>query len=162
MPLLAPRTVFLLILLAAVGALGSALAAQFSFGLKPCVLCLWQRLPYAILILAAIGGLMNRGGGLTNYLLMLCFMAALGSAGLAFFHVGVEQHWWVMGGGCPVEALTDKTEEQALAELLTTPVAACDKVGWDLFGLSITVWNTALSLVLGLYLAIVLWKQNRA
>lgn len=148
--LLSPRTVFLLTLLAALGALGAALVAQFGFGLKPCVMCLWQRVPYlcvvlvsaAALLLAKDNAAVIRAGFIA---LALCFLA---SAGLAFFHVGIEQKWWSLGGGCPVMTLEGKDTAAAVAALLTTPQADCSEVAWRVLGLSITVWNLALSLVL--------------
>ena len=38
----------LVILAASAGALASAFVAQYVFGLEPCVLCIYQRWPFAI------------------------------------------------------------------------------------------------------------------
>ena len=40
-----------LLILVGVGSLGAAYTAQFGFDLEPCVLCLYQRVPFAIAIL---------------------------------------------------------------------------------------------------------------
>src|SRR5262249_28466036 len=149
-------TSFLLTLLVSVGALGAAYVAQFVFDLKPCELCLWQRWPYMALIVTSLvaviwgSGLGTRVSGNVSpevrgprpvIFLALFILFFLTSAGLAFFHVGIEQHWWVLEKGCPVGELKGKTEAEILAELLATPLAECDKVAWKLLGFSITVWN---------------------
>ena len=49
-----PRLVFALLLGASVAALAAAFASQYIGGLEPCVLCLYQRVPYgAVIILSA-------------------------------------------------------------------------------------------------------------
>lgn len=161
--LLVPYNAFAVVLLVSVGALGTALAAQIFFGLKPCILCIWQRLPYLLLILdsAAALILLRRVPDLTNYLLIFCLLFFIGSFGISFFHNGVEQGWWEMGSGCPVTSMDGKTEEQALAELLTTPLAACDEIAWRILGFSVTVWNALLSLVMCIYLGLIVARENR-
>ncbi|MDX1921939.1 MAG: disulfide bond formation protein B [Alphaproteobacteria bacterium] len=149
-----PRCVFILSLLVAIAALGAALVAQFVFDLKPCILCLYSRIPYALLIPLSLVALLypEKNHRLFLILIMVLFFA---SFCIAFFHIGVEQHWWQLSGGCPVEALdTTKTSEQMLAELLATPLAPCDKVAWRLFGISIVIWNAALALAMHDYVLI--------
>ena len=46
--LLNGRLILLAILAASMGALGMAYVAEVVFGLEPCILCLYQRVPYAI------------------------------------------------------------------------------------------------------------------
>lgn len=133
---------------ACVAALGTAYTAQYVFGLEPCVLCLYQRIPYAVagvLALAAI--LMPRGSG-RLILMGICVPVFLIGAGIAFYHVGVEQHWWVSAAGCggSVSSLASVADLQA--GLMAPPIKACDDVDWTLFGLSMTVYNTAASLFL--------------
>lgn len=133
---------------ACVGALGVAYTAQYGFGLEPCILCLYQRIPYAVagvLALAAI--LMPRGTG-RWVLLAICVPVFLTGAGIAFYHTGVEQHWWASAAGCGGTLASFSSAEDLQASLLAPPVKACDDVDWTLFGLSMTVYNTALFLSL--------------
>src|ERR1043166_3802240 len=148
-----PRTAFWITLLVALGALAAALVAQFAYHLKPCILCLWQRLPYLLLALDAAGFLLleKKFKPHPRFALLGMALMALAGAGLAFTHVGVEQKWWVIGSGCPVEPLGEKTSAEALAALLATPQAPCDVVAWRILGISITVWNMLLSLGLAAY-----------
>jgi len=131
-------------------ALGTAYTAQYGFGVEPCILCLYQRIPYAIagvLALAAI--LMPRGAG-RRALLVICIPVFLIGAGVAFYHTGVEQHWWASATGCGGAGAPFASAADLQASLLAPPVKACDDVDWTLFGLSMTVYNTALYLGLAL------------
>jgi disulfide bond formation protein DsbB len=147
LPIFNPRNVFIISLLAACGALGAALIAQFGYGLKPCILCLYARIPYVFLIIAASAALLMKDKYTKQFLIAIGvgFFAAFC---VAFFHIGVEQHWWELAGGCPVEKLDAKSSQEMLAQLLATPLAPCDKVGWRLFGMSIVIWNAVFSLLM--------------
>lgn len=149
------RTASVVILLVALAALGAAFAAQFVFGLKPCILCLYARIPYALLIVDMLAALvlLSRYPALGKLFLASSAFLFLIAFGISVFHIGVEHGLWTFGTGCPVESLGEKTEAQALAELLTTPLAPCDKVAWRLLGFSITYWNAALALFMAVYAA---------
>lgn len=130
-----------LALLAALGSAGlllGALAFQYLGGLAPCVLCIWQRWPHVVALILA-GLYLWRGG---SALAALAGLAALTSAGIGVFHVGVEQGWWEGLAQCSVNTL----EGVSASDLLNTDVnvgapAACDKVAWSLFGISMPGWN---------------------
>lgn len=141
-----------LALLAAAGSAGlllGALAFQYIGGLAPCVLCIWQRWPHlAALILAAV--FLWRGGSVWA---VLAGLAALSSAGIGVFHVGVEQGWWQGLAQCSVDTLANVST----ADLLNTDItvgapAACDKVAWSMFGISMAGYNVISStLIAGLW-----------
>ena len=141
-----------LALLAAAGSAGlllGALAFQYIGGLAPCVLCIWQRWPHlAALILAAV--FLWRGGSVWA---VLAGLAALSSAGIGVFHVGVEQGWWQGLAQCRVNTLANVST----ADLLNTDItvgapAACDKVAWSMFGISMAGYNVISStLIAGLW-----------
>ncbi len=64
-------------------------------GMAPCALCLWERVPYRLLLAIgmvwAVFGLFGRTARPLWSLALLCALAALVLGGL---HVGVEQGWW--------------------------------------------------------------------
>ena len=69
-------TLFTLVLVISLLALGGALVAEHAFGLKPCELCIFQRVPFVVLILAAVIGIMVRGRrSVERALLLLCAAA---------------------------------------------------------------------------------------
>ena len=126
----------------------AALAAAFAFqhigGLDPCPLCIWQRWPHVAIVLLAALSLAFRGSAATS-LLGLTGLAALTGAGLAGYHVGVEQLWWqglaACSGGAPAETVAELRER-----LLNAAPARCDEVAWSFLGLSMAAWNGLLSL----------------
>ncbi|MGY9006863.1 MAG: disulfide bond formation protein B, partial [Alphaproteobacteria bacterium] len=78
-----PRIFFALLLIAAMGILGTALASQYFGGLQPCPLCLWQRYPYVVVIwLAGIGFGLAGYATLTVRARTLCTIAYLAALAL--------------------------------------------------------------------------------
>ena len=147
-PWLAPLT----ILLASVLALGAAFTGQYSYDLEPCVLCLYQRWPYAICIgLGLLGLALAAAGRPAAWVLALAGAVLIVNAGIAGFHVGVEQAWWQGSAACssPVGQATTLAEMRAL--VLAAPVVRCDEIAWSLFGVSMAGYNLAASLGLGLF-----------
>jgi len=129
---------------AAAFALGFVFIAQYAFGEAPCALCLWQRWPYgAVLGLGALALLTaGRARGLTRLLLGLATLGFAATAGIAIFHVGVEQLWWEglasCAGGIDIDAATSAQDLRRLFE--TTVVARCDEPA-PLLGLTYPAWN---------------------
>jgi disulfide bond formation protein DsbB len=135
-----------MILLASAGALGAALVAQYGFAVQPCVLCLAQRVPFALAIVFAAASLWKPGAA--RVLLGLCALAFLVNAGIAFFHTGVEQHWWLGTSGCALKPLGGADAQSLREQLLATAVAQCDVVAWTFLGLSMANWNVPFALAL--------------
>ena len=87
------------------------------------------------------------------------FLAILGGAGIAFYHVGVEQHWWASAASCGSDAPGQTiTMDQFQALLQQKPEKACDEIDWTLFGISMATYNVAASTILGIG---VLWAAMK-
>src|SRR5215470_4855159 len=141
------RPVLLVVLAISVAVVGSALLFQYVGGLQPCELCLAERWPYYGAIAIAAGALAAgaRGAFLGMALLALIF---LGSAGLAAYHVGVEQHWIAGPTACTGGASGARSAEELMKFLQNQQGVRCDEVQWSLLGLSLAGWNVVTSLVL--------------
>lgn len=145
-------TIPMAILAVSVGFLAMAFAAEYLFGLDPCILCLYQRIPYAVTVVLATAALVApTHGRLRSGLVTLCAVVFFAGAALAFYHVGVEQHWWGSIAGCGGELATDITVEDLKAQLSggSIPPKPCDRVDWELFGLSLAGYNSIASFALG-------------
>ena len=80
------------IALVGLSALAAAYTAQYGFGLEPCILCLYQRVPYAVALgLGLLGLVALRPAGLQPLLVLIAGLGFLAGAGIAGYHVGVEQ-----------------------------------------------------------------------
>jgi len=144
------RDPIFIVLMASIAILAAVFTSQYGFGLRPCELCLIQRVPYGAVIFLALLGLGLRLDAKKSALLLgACTLAFVVGGGIAFYHVGVEQHWWAGPTSCTGGLGTVHSVED-LAALLSKPIdiPQCDKVAWSLFGISMAGYNVLASLVL--------------
>lgn len=147
-----PRFPAAFLAIASAGILAAALFFQFVLGYQPCVLCLWQRVPYGAVIAFSIATLLFRQWkGLGDALLVASGFALLAGAGIAAYHVGVEQHWWAGTSACGSTGHAPQTLEELRAQVLAAPVTRCDEVAWSLFGVSMAGYNVLISLALSAF-----------
>ena len=136
---LAPRPVFLGFFGVSLAVLATAYGFEFLGGLKPCVLCLYQRVPYGLAAGLALGAFFfspHRRAAVG----VLLFLAALffGNGLLALYHVGVEQGWVAAScGGVDASQSLDALRQS----LLNTQPARCDEIAWSFLGLSMAAVN---------------------
>lgn len=139
-----------LMLLAAAGSAGmllGALAFQYIGGLAPCPLCLWQRWPHLAAVL--IGALAIWLGW--RVLAVLAGLAALTSAAIGVFHVGVEQTWWEGLASCSSGSVAGISAADLLNPAVDVArVVRCDEIAWQMFGISMAGWNVLISVALAL------------
>lgn len=141
------------IFLASGGALVFALTMQHVFGLQPCELCIWQRWPFAITGLLGLAGLVAainpdwlKLSALTSFLAGLGFLTG---GAFAFYHTGVELHWWKSFlEGCKVILPSDPHDLMSFIE--SAKAVPCDQVPWSFMGLSMAAWNAVISPALGI------------
>jgi disulfide bond formation protein DsbB len=145
--ILEPARACLLLALASLAILLAALGLQYLGGLPPCPLCIWQRWPYVALIALGLIGWRWR----PRVLLGVATLILLGGAGLAVYHVGIEQGWWALPGGCVAGADAGSVED--LKRLLAEAPPACDQVSFTFLGLTLAGWNLMASLTLAVYAA---------
>ena len=139
-------------------ALGFALTSQYGFGYKPCVLCLWQRIPYLCCAAVALLGLVVPGLRLwRGALLLVCAVLLLTDAGIAAFHIGVEQHWWLGTSGCSIQIKAAHDPDSLREALLASPIAHCDEVSWTFLGFSMATWNMLFALGCALFAAFIVF-----
>ena len=146
----------LLLLLAAAAIIAMAWTFQLA-GFRPCELCFQERYAfYAGAPVAALTAwLASRSAhGLARALFVLLALIFLANAGLAFYHVGVEQRWWPGPSSC-TGALTAPLDVKDLAKAANAqPVVRCDEVALRLFGLSLAGWDVLVSAAMALYAAL--------
>lgn len=134
------------------GTLSVALVAEHAFGLQPCSLCRYQQIVYGVAAAIALAAMLAPAKTPVRWgILGLSGVILLGGSGLAFYHVGVEQHWWgsqfCAGGVTDISAMSFGDLTQGLGEMAEKP---CDEVDWTLFGISMATYNVGVYLVYGL------------
>jgi disulfide bond formation protein DsbB len=151
---LSARTTAGLLLLASAAILGGAFAFQYLDGLAPCILCWWQRYAHMAAIALAVLAVAAsaRGSSTAGWILVaLTGLALLAGAGIAGFHVGVEQHWWAGTAECGSNVGGAGGIDELRARLLAQPIVRCDEIAWSLFGISMAGYNFLLSLALAAF-----------
>ena len=143
-----PVTMFGGIAGVSVFSLAAALYSEVALGLEPCILCIYQRIPFVIGAILGITGLFLRGKPkAVNALLGLLGFNFLVNSGIATYHTGVEQKWWMSAvEGCAV-SFDNVTETQTLLEnILSAPTANCAEIPWQdpIIGLSMANYNVLL------------------
>jgi disulfide bond formation protein DsbB len=149
---------FVLGLAAILGALGS----QYIGGLQPCPLCLEQRLPYywGLPVLAAVLVLWNRLP-VQVWFIAVALVAAMFAWGayMGGYHAGVEYGFWpgptaCVGTGTAI-GFNDLNNLQ--------PIVPCDKVQFQVLGVSLAGLNMLVSLaIVGLLLIAIADQWRRA
>ena len=142
------RAVPFAILIASAALVGGALLFQYVGGLQPCELCLYERWPYYAMIV--LGGLALAAGrpGVSAWVTGIAALAFLAGAGLAFYHVGVEQHWFAGPSACTGASPRTGSIEDFRKQLMAQQPVRCDEPQWALFGVSLAGWNLLTSLAL--------------
>ncbi len=127
--------------------LAGAHAFQRFGGLAPCPLCLDQRnwhwavvaVSIALFVVLRIAPQFSRWAAATVGLVLL------GAAGMAFYHVAVEQGWVI--AQCDARINLDDLAFDTTGEV---NVPKCDQIAWSMFGISMAGWNGIISLSLAL------------
>ena len=149
--------------LGSIALLGGAYYFEHVVGLVPCDMCLWQRHPHMLAILAGL---------LTIPLLvepkvalvfaLAAVMALFVTSGLGVYHAGVEQHWWQGPQNCTGRVPAGLTAEELKQYLMNARMVRCDEIPWKMWNISMAGWNAILSGTLAIVLSITVLTHVRA
>ncbi len=159
----APRNASLLILAAAVAAIGGAWAYE-ALGFLPCELCYKERIPYyaafALAPLAAFAAQTGRERVARAAFLLMALLFA-GDAILSLYHSGVE--WKIFAGpsDCSGPLTTAPSVADFMKQLRATKVVRCDEPNLWVFGLTLANWNVAISAALAALAGYAWWARRR-
>ena len=131
-----------------VAALFFAYISQYIFGMEPCMLCLYQRIPYFLVIILSALSLFVRGN-VRLILFSICGAILLAGGAIAFYHVGIEQGVFELSSGCDVGAALPSTLEEMTSQIMGKPNVECDKPQFVFMGISMAGWNFFFSSAIG-------------
>ena len=141
-----------------IGALGTALIAEFYFDLAPCELCLKQRHPYYIIILGfVIVSIMKWQERVWFYI----GVQIISIYGLFYsvWHVGIENQLLSGPAGCSSGLNMTNNVSSLKEQILSKPVINCEDIAWSIFGLSAATINSLLLFLIFILNAIYLWNN---
>lgn len=156
----------LILAVSSIFVLGIALVSQYWGDLEPCILCLYQRIPYltviGLCIIASIAALLG-WRMIVAPVIAACAIAFLVGAVIAGYHVGIEQQWWVGMASCTGTASNTADSLAALRQILeAAPVIRCNEVSWSMFGISMAGYNLLVSMLLSAFSGLIvksLWEN---
>jgi len=124
--------------------LTAAFYIEYILGFKPCVLCFYQRIPYAIALLISLTAffISNR-----NILLIILALTFLASFLLSGYHVSIEKGFIEPIFSCTGENIKALEKEEILKSLNNIK-PDCKDVDFSIFGISLATLNFIISFVL--------------
>jgi disulfide bond formation protein DsbB len=163
-PLPLPSQLGLLAALASGALLGAAYYFQYVVGLAPCELCLLQRWPHMVAIVAGLAAFACFARPQLALVLVLTAITALViTAAIGVFHVGVEYHWWTGPMACSGNIPRGLTPDELKRYLFSSKMVRCDEPAWKMWGISMAGWNAIASAGLAFVLAsgVGRWVRSR-
>jgi disulfide bond formation protein DsbB len=145
----------LVVLLGSLGLLAGAWGFEIIGGLVPCEMCWWQRWALMATAFLALDAVVLGAVSATRPVLarpawlagLLGLLGLVSNAGIALFHAGVEQKWWLGLTRCTAPPTAGDTRAM-LADILAQPIVRCDAIPWQMWGISMAGWNFFISLML--------------
>ena len=119
---------------------------EYVLGYQPCNLCLLERIPYGlsmILILANYIFIKN-----DKFIILLLILLFAFSLIISFYHFGIEQGFFEESAVCGVNNSAEILSKEELLKQLQKKTISCKDVTFKIFGLSLTTFNIALSLII--------------
>lgn len=160
----AARLMLAAVFLFSICALGIALLGEHVFGIRPCILCLYQRVPYVIsAVLAGAAAALPISFGARRLALALCGVVFTAGVALAFYSVGVEEHWWAGVPGCDGSpTITFTVDDIRKLSATASSLRSCDVDVWRLFGFSLAAYNAVSQLLAaGACFLVLRWLSRR-
>ena len=146
---------------AAALALIFAYISQFVFNYQPCILCLYQRKPFFAIIALTLSALVFfKTEKSQKTIIFFCIIFLIINAGIAFYHVGVEQKIFKGFSGCSSQNLNEINDLEELKKaLLATKAVRCDQPQFFLLSLSMAAWNLIYCITIALFSFLHLQKR---
>jgi len=146
-PLLTRPRLIALIGLTSLALIAGAWFFELVIHLRPCKLCLEQRVPHYAAIGLALAGLVLARSPRLQWLVLLGLAGLMAwSTGLGVYHAGVEWGWFIGPNDCGAAGPAAAAGLQDfMKQLQTTRIVACTEAAWRFLGLSLAGWNALAS-----------------
>lgn len=137
---------FKLICVLAASSLIFAYIVEYIFGFKPCILCLYERIPFFFLIMISCLGLIKPD--MKRIWMILVKITFFGGAILTIYHVGVEHNIFNPTTTCSVEKnfAQNLSIDQMLHKINNAGLSDCRVPELKIFGFSMAELNMILNI----------------
>ena len=155
---LSKKNLFTGIFLISFIALVSAYFIEYILGHQPCILCVYERIPYFLAILIVLINYKHKK--LEKYLILLLAIIFLTATILSLYHLGIEQGFIQESLLCDLEKGANILNKDEILKQLQQKSISCKDVTFKIFGLSLTSYNIIMSLILTLSLGKVYFEYE--
>ena len=138
------RSFFIIIFAISLFSLTAALYVEYILGFKPCILCIYQRIPYGIAILISLCAFSTDNIKMLLVILALTFMT---SALISGYHVSIEKGIIEPIFSCTGDNI-NSLEKDEILKSLNDIQPDCKDVDFSLFGISLATLNFINSFVI--------------
>ena len=138
------KNFFIIVFTISFFSLATALYVEYILNFKPCILCIYQRIPYAIALLISLIAFFNGNKKTLLVILGLTFMASVLLSG---YHVGIEKGIIEPIFSCTGDNI-NALEKEEILKSLNNIQPDCRDVDFSLFGISLATLNFIISFVL--------------
>ena len=135
---------YVIIFILSLFSLAAAFYIEYILGLKPCVLCVYQRIPYKIVILICLTAFFV---GNKNIILIILGLTFLAGTLLSGYHVSIEKGIIEPIFSCTGENIKTIDKKEILKSLNNIQ-PDCKDVDFSIFGVSLATLNFIISFVL--------------
>tara|TARA_Y100001970_G_scaffold258616_1_gene338701 strand:+ start:2724 stop:3194 length:471 start_codon:yes stop_codon:yes gene_type:complete len=151
------KKLYFFVFLISIFSILSAIYIEFVLGIKPCVLCLYQRVPYIVAIFICFLGYYNN----SFFWIYFLFLIFLIGVFLSSYHLGIENNIFNEFSGCTSSDIK-LTDKQELLKSLNSSRPNCKDVNFKIFGISLAAINLILSMLISALMIIVIkYEKNR-
>jgi disulfide bond formation protein DsbB len=140
------------LVLASILALAVAYISQYHFGFEPCPLCLYQRLPYMLVIVLSALGVLSSSflPRFSSMFLALSVLSLIVGTALALYHVGIEYGVFSESVACDDARVVPETLQALREQILGTSAVSCAEPALLFLGFSMAAWNALYSFVISM------------
>ena len=125
-----------------------AFYVEYILGHKPCNLCLFQRLPYILIIFLIVLLLIFRN--FERLIFLFLSIIFLSGALLALYHVGIEQGIFSESFVCKGDDNDGTLNKEEILKQLKIRQISCKDVTFTILGVSLATINTFVSTILAI------------
>ena len=138
------KNYYLIILFTCLISLLSAIYIEYVLIIKPCTLCLYQRIPYIISIFVCFFGYNYSKNLIWLLILIITFIISTLISG---YHIGIENNVFKEFSGCTGNNL-NITNKLDLLESLNNSMPNCKTINFKIMGFSLATINFIISIVI--------------
>ncbi len=139
------KNLYLIILFLSLVSIFSALYIEFILQYEPCMLCIYQRLPYiAAVLISLIGYYYDKN----DYILIILIILFILSTILSGYHFGIENSFFEEFSSCTNHTLDISNKTKLLESLNKSMPISCKDATFKVLGISLASINTILSILI--------------